>query len=443
MALVAPDASAPELEIARAEMEAAHLEVKVLPLDALPAGGAGELVAARAKLQAALEQAEKLALATRFDAARALVTGALEDAQATRWAGEPHVAQALGELLMVAAQCGDAGAAKRAAERFPELQLDPARWSPDLRAALAKARATHAQAHKQAVKIVSTPDGAMVWVDGAPAGRTPLEVSLARGSHALFALREGFLPAAVRWDGAGAPPPLPLAEVAPADRAGALRLAVDERLPPGPEELSRAAEKLDADALAVLALDPEVRAWVAGPGIAESEVRPDPARGRLAAAREAVAAAAAAVRAACAVEHSPPANAKAGAPLALKVTARGCVAKVRGEAHAGQAWLALGPLKDGTVSVPAQALPSSDRPYVLEYRLWGETARGRITDSLGTIAAPLRVPVEADRAPKAPPHWYRKWWVWTIVAVAAAGIAVGGVLLFYQPAPEVCYRTCP
>jgi hypothetical protein len=80
---------------------------------------------------------------------------------------------------------------------------------------------------------------------------------------------------------------------------------------------------------------------------------------------------------------------------------------------------------------------------VLEYRLWGETAHGRVADALGSEAAPLRVPVEPDRAPPPPPRWYRKWWVWTLVVAAAAGLAVGGVLLFYRPPPEVCYRACP
>src|SRR5262249_48362820 len=70
--------------------------------------------------------------------------------------------------------------------------------------------------------------------------------------------------------------------------------------------------------------------------------------------------------------------------------------------------------------VPVAQLPSSDRPYVLEYYLAGITAAQHEAAHAGTPEAPLRTLIENDLASPGARPWYKKMWVWGVIAGAAA-----------------------
>src|SRR5207302_6900752 len=139
-----------------------------------------------------------------------------------------------------------------------------------------------------------------------------------------------------------------------------------------------AARRFDADALAVLTVGEEVAAWVAGPGVRWDETRTRGAR--LSSLREAATALAGHLRAECALEHVPPERGRAAQELRLAVRGRPCVGRVGVTYRVApvRAWTSttVAGAGDLAIVVPARALPSSDRPYVLDYYLWGETARG-------------------------------------------------------------------
>jgi len=76
-----------------------------------------------------------------------------------------------------------------------------------------------------------------------------------------------------------------------------------------------------------------------------------------------------------------------------------------------------------TVTVPADSITGS----AVEYYLMAQDAAGNLSYA-GTVESPYRVAVAGG--PELKP-WYKKWWVWGIVALAAgagagAGIAMGG-----------------
>jgi hypothetical protein len=80
----------------------------------------------------------------------------------------------------------------------------------------------------------------------------------------------------------------------------------------------------------------------------------------------------------------------------------------------------------GTLDVPSALVPRADRPYVLEYRLWGETRSGAQASAIGSERVPLRVLIESQSISR----WYRKWWLWTLVGTAvAASVVVPAVVL--------------
>jgi hypothetical protein len=83
------------------------------------------------------------------------------------------------------------------------------------------------------------------------------------------------------------------------------------------------------------------------------------------------------------------------------------------------------------LTVPAALLPTAAHPYQLDYVLWGETRTHARTPSLGTDVAPLRVLVIS----KPIPHWYHKWWVWTLIGTAAATAIIVPSVVLTRPKP--------
>jgi len=431
-----PGASPAELELARAELDGARVEGQMTGLDALPLRG--ELLAlarARAEAERALDQARTQFVATRYADAHATIRQAEE--RTLRWAGDPRVARALAQLALVAAQSGESSGYARAAARFGRLDLDPARWSPDVRAGYERARAARDGAPQGTLAVGTQPPGAAVLVDGVPAGRTPLRAPLPVGPHAILVEQEGTVPAARAADiarDAIFTLALDLAPLADDERLGALRSVVEAGVDPGPDALAFAAQRLGADAVAVVrtgAGPNSVHAVVGGPGVAWAAF--EHAGQRLAALRQALADVGRHLRAECGLAHTPPERGHAGRPLTLQLSAGACLARVRGAYRHGAGQNLWSPvtaeLAAGAGALTVPALPSSRRPYVLEYHLTGETARGSIAGEVGSPQAPVRVLIDADLTPAAERAWYRKWWVWAIAGVVAAGTTTAVILL--------------
>lgn len=78
--------------------------------------------------------------------------------------------------------------------------LDPARYPPEVVSALDAARKPLGAA--ATLRVTTAFDGAQVFVDGAPAGATPLDVSIGAGPHYLVVAADGRVPRGQRVDAA-------------------------------------------------------------------------------------------------------------------------------------------------------------------------------------------------------------------------------------------------
>jgi hypothetical protein len=405
-------ARAEAAEVARVEVEALGLEVRALAPTAFPlVGRLAALAAERAALAAALDEARAAFIATRFRDARAIVERAEQKAS---WRGEPEVARLRGELDVTAALCGDPDGFARAAWGAPGLTLDPARWSPDARAGLERAERERERAPRARLAIAPDPAGVPVFLDGVRV--TAAEVEVREGRHFLFALLPASLPADVTVDVRGAAAvALPSTPPDAAERLALMRLRLETGAPPSAGELALASRTLEVEA--TLVADVSAADW-----------------------RDRLRAAARAVLATCALRHVPPERAHAQRALRLDVEAGACVARVHGRFRAGKGRLELDTDVDAgghaSLRVPPTLLAPSDRPYVLEYQLWGETARRAATAGVGSDAAPVRVLVESDPIPR----WYRKWWVWTLIGVGVAGAVVIPAVVLTRPPPTTDVR---
>lgn len=98
----------------------------------------------------------------------------------------PELPRALSYVLLCADRTGDTAAAVLAAARLRALAGAPSEVDPKL---LDKYPAIDALSNRDvmAVKIETAAPGADVWIDFRPAGKTPLEVALATGSHIMAA----------------------------------------------------------------------------------------------------------------------------------------------------------------------------------------------------------------------------------------------------------------
>jgi hypothetical protein len=374
-------------EVARAEVAALGLEVKTIDIAAWPIWA--PLAAEREQLAAAVTAARDAFIATRFSEARATVDKA---ERAAKFRGDPEVARRLAELAVLAALCGDRDGFVRAVAAHPALKLDASRWSPDARSGFERARAERDRAPKAQLQLPS----AVVFVDGVRVSGT--EIQVPAGRHHVFTLLPGKLPAAEIVE---APGRVGVPSVDDSERLGVMRLIAEAGVAPSAPELEWLAEKLDLDAVLV--------------------AEPDSDRLRTAA-RE--------IAAACAIRHVPPERARAQKPLSLDVAAGRCVAQVHGRFRAGQTELDLKSAPGAKLVVPPSLLPASDRPYVLEYRLWGETLHHARTSE----SAAVRVLVESDPIPR----WYKKWWLWTLVGVGVATVVVvPSVVLTRTPTTDV------
>jgi hypothetical protein len=440
VALVLGDAPAADVAVARVSLASSGFEVAVVDAQAAPYDG--ELAAlqrTQREVRRAVDDARASFVATRYAEARTIAVDA--EKRAASWAGEPGVARALAELALVAAQCGDPAGYAHAAAYDAQLKLDEARWSPTVRDAFARATVDRERGRRVPLRIRSWPAGATLFVDGIPQivadGST--ELMVLTGTHAIYVSGAAMMPVhqPLRLERA-ADLTVNTTAITDRDRASALRLRVASEMALDPAELASAAASLHVDALATLALGDRravVYAWA--PGVAsERPIEESGERGEAitAAMREA----ARRLHVAFSLSHTPPERARAGSPLELKIAVGPSVHQVTlsffttlgrkweqrsGEVRAGEAAFQL----------DRAQLPSSDRPYLLEYYLSAHDARGAELATLRDATTPLRLPIDPDRER---PHWYKKWWVWTIVGVVAAGAVTTAVVLTTRPPPD-------
>jgi hypothetical protein len=431
VALLTAGMSATDVELARAGLESTGVDVRVVAATDLPLVGApAEWAKVRVDAEAALQRAHAAFVATRFDEARAI--DADVEARLRRWAGEPKVAQALAELALVAALSGDEAAMTRAVGYAPALTLDAGYWNPDVRRRWQSARARLDLEPRVAVTFMSQPADARVFVDGIEVGHTPLQVSLTPKRHTIEIVHPGFAVAAEAVVIDGAPLTRVLTPLANDERLGALRLALQAGEAAGPDDLIFAAFRFDADA-AMAPVGTPPHAMLAGPHVPATTLATGPPR-------EVAAAAGRLLQSHCSIAYTPPERTRAATALALRVATGACVVAVHGAFHVegGRAHERAAPAHEGHALIELEPadLPSSARPYSLQYRLWGETFVGHSTESLGSEAAPLRVLVDADRTARAPRRWYHKWWIWTIAGGALTAAAVITAVAVYRPPSE-------
>jgi hypothetical protein len=438
VALVVGDATAGDVAVARVSLASSGFAVTLVDAQAAPyEGELAALTHAQKDLRHAVDDARARFVATRYAEARTIAVDAAK--RAAPWAGEPTVARSLAELALVGAQCGDASGYALAAAYDAQLQLDEAHFSPTVRDAFARAVADRARARRVAMHV-RLPAGASWFVDGIPQLVGPaLDLVLSIGPHAIYVSGPDVMPAhqSLRVERAteltiDAPP------LTDRDRASALRLRVASEMALRPAELEAAARTLHADALATLAvLDGRVVVYAWAPGVAsERAIGEGGERGE--AITAAVREAARRLRTAFSLSHTPPERARAAAPLELKIATGPSVHEVTLSFFTtlGRKWQQRsGAVRDGEAAfqLDRAQLPSSDRPYLLEYYLSAHDEHGAELATLRDATTPLRLPIDPDRER---PHWYKKWWVWTIVGGVVAGAATTAAVLATRPGPD-------
>ena len=87
--------------------------------------------------------------------------------------------------------------------------------------------------------------------------------------------------------------------------------------------------------------------------------------------------------------------------------------------------------RDGRLEIPSVAFAGAAS---VEFYLAARDPDGRVTALAGSPREPISIPLVAAAREGSP--WYRRWWVWTVVGVAVAGVAVGLSLGLALPAGQ-------
>jgi hypothetical protein len=329
---------------------------------------------------------------------------------------------------------GDARAAEaftRAAEAAVDVELDEAEYPPAVRKAYRTARAAVRARPRRTVELVSEPAGAEVEVNGQLAGRTPAKLALPPGRCFLSLTRAGFRPHL-----AVCPADRTTVTLEPAGKEGLRdqlrdRIATDPAWFLEPLLLETLAAEENAGWVVVLDRDRGGRALKALVfSAAERALKPvEPSR-LLDAEMDKLSVA---VRGlvqrtqhleAQAIETPlglPALEARAGDP-----TLGSAVAFVRRKGSADFLRLGLEARGAGRFSGTLPSLLASDGEWDVEYYVEGRDATGAVACRAGDPGAPLRfrragtVPVAASASPS-------RWYLWTALAVVAAGAAATGV----------------
>jgi hypothetical protein len=335
---------------------------------------------------------------------------------------------------------GDARAADsfaRAADAAVDVELDEAEYPPAVRKAYKAARAAVRARPRRTVELASEPAGAEIEVNGQLVGRTPAKVALPPGRCFVSLTRAGFKPHL-----AACPTERTEVSLEPAGKEG-LRDQLRERIATDPAWFL---EPLLLDTLAV----EEKAGWVVvldrdrgGRALkalvfsaAEHALKPvEPSRlldselDRLSAAVRGL------------VERTQRLEAQAvetptGQP-ALEVRAgdpglASAVAFVRRKGSADYFRLGLEARGAGRFSGGLPSLLASEGEWDVEYYVEGHDGAGAVLCRAGDAGAPLRfrragtVTVAGTASPS-------RWYLWTALAVVAAGAAATGVYFATRP----------
>jgi hypothetical protein len=329
---------------------------------------------------------------------------------------------------------GDARAADaftRAAEAAIDVELDEAEYPPAVRKAYKAARAAVRARPRRTVELASEPPGAEIEVNGQLAGRTPAKLALPPGRCFLSLTRAGFRPHL-----AVCPADRATVTLEPAGKDG-LRDQLRERIATDPAWflepllLETLAAEENAGWVVVLDRDRGGRALKALVfSAAERALKPvEPSRLLDAELDKLSVAVRGLVQRtqhleAQAIETPlglPALEARAGDP-----TLSSAVAFVRRKGSADFLRLGLEARGAGRFSGTLPSLLATDGEWDVEYYVEGRDATGAVACRAGDPGAPLRfrragiVAVAASASPS-------RWYVWTALAVVAAGAAATGV----------------
>jgi len=335
---------------------------------------------------------------------------------------------------------GDARAADaftRAAEAAVDVELDEAEYPPAVRKAYKAARAAVRARPRRTVDLTSEPAGAEVEVNGQLAGRTPARLTLPPGRCFLSLTRAGFKPHL-----AACPADATAVTLAPAGKDG-LRDQLRERIATDPAWFL---EPLLLDTLAaeekaswIVVLDRDrggraLKALVFSAG--EHALKPvEPSRLLDAELDKLSLAVRGLVQRTQRLEAQaietplglPALEARAGDP-----TLGSAIAFVRRKGSGDFLRLGLEARGAGRFSGTLPSLLASDGEWDVEYYVEGRDATGAVACRAGDATAPLRFR-RAGSGPVAARTSASRWYLWTALAVVAAGAAATGVYFATRP----------
>jgi hypothetical protein len=335
---------------------------------------------------------------------------------------------------------GDARAADafaRAAEAAVDVELDEADYPPVVRKAYKAARAVVRARTRRTVELASEPAGAEIEVNGQLAGRTPAKLALPPGRCFLSLTRAGFRPHL-----AVCPADRTTVTLEPAGKEG-LRDQLRERIATDPawflEPLLLETLAAEEKAAWVVVLDRDrggraLKALVFSAG--ERALKPvEPSRLLDAELDKLSVAVRALVQRtqhleAQAIETPlglPAVEARAGDP-----TLGSAVAFVRRKGSAEFLRLGLEARGAGRFSGTLPSLLAGDGEWDVEYYVEGHDVTGAVTCRAGGPSAPLRFR-RAGTVTVAGSASASRWYLWTALAVVAAGAAATGVYFATRP----------
>ena len=343
---------------------------------------------------------------------------------------------------------GDARAAEafaRAGEAAVDVELDEADYPPAVRQAYKKARADVRGRPRRSVELASEPAGAEIEVNGQLAGRTPAKIALPQGRCFLQLTRAGFKPHL-----AVCPADRTTVTLEPAAKDG-LRDQLRERIASDPawflEPLLLDTLAAEENARWIVVLDRDrgkaLKALVFSAG--EHALKPvEPSRlletelDRLSAAVRGL------------VERTQHLEAQAfemptgGPGLEARAADPGLGSAVAFVRRTGSTdFLRLG-LEARGAGRFAGALPSllaNESGWDVEYYVEGRDGSGAVACRAGDAGAPLRFR-RAAAVTIAGPERPSRWYLWTALAIAAAGAAAAGVY-FATRSNDVSVRLVP
>ena len=403
------------------------------------------------RLDELVRAAEADFLALKFDAATARLDECAKIIDRLPPSVRHEAAYVRVQLLQgrIAQARGDAHAADafaRAAEAAADVELDEGDYPPAVRKAYKAARAAVRARPRRTVELVSEPAGAEVEVNGQLAGRTPAKLALPAGRCFLSVTRAGFKPHLA---------------VCPAERTtvtlesaakDGLRDQLRDRIAGDPVWflepllLDTLAAEENARWIVVLDRDRGGRALKALVfSAAEHALKPvEPSRlleGEL----DKLSAAVRSLVQRTQLLEAQAVETPSGVP-ALEVRAgdpglASAVAFVRRKGSADYLRLGLEARGAGRFAGTLPSLLAGEGEWDVEYYVEGRDGAGAVACRAGDAGAPLRfrrAGTVAVAAPASPSRWY----LWTALAVVAAGAAATGVY-FVTRSDDVSVRLVP